>query len=121
MRKLLGYAAFLLLASSSGSCAGSDREPLTGRYFLAQTEDGDPMLYFDDPDQGVVVLASAMATGVGKGYIAACWDSCYIFAATAASSEAARRSRIGPLTEAACQQKVFQLTGDSLQLVHYSL
>ncbi len=115
MRKVVRYSALFILASGS-SCANPDREPLAGRYFIAQTEDGAPTLYFDDSKQGKVMLVPAIATGVGKGCIIACWDSCYIFSATALSGKAARHSRIGPLTVAACKQQVLQLTGDSLRI-----
>lgn len=117
---LLGGCLGLLIGSLS-ACADVNKQPLAGRYYITVSEDGDPGLYFDDPQLGPTRLQGAMATGVAKGYVVASWDSCYIFSPAAASAEAARRARIGPLTEASCQQRIYQLTGDSLHLTRFVL
>jgi hypothetical protein len=115
MEKGLVYCCLLLLAGSVGSCSEPEKTLLAGRYYTSCTEDGDPGLYFDDPQLGTTELEYASVVGVAKAYVAYCGDSCYLFSTSAITVEAARRSRIGPLTDvAACEQKVFQLTGDSL-------
>ena len=110
-----------LLMGSLSSCADVNKKPLAGRYYVTTSEDGDPRLYFDDPQLGPTYLQEAMATGVAKAYVVASWDSCYIFPPAAATAEAARRARIGPLTEASCKQRIYQLTGDSLHLTRFVL
>jgi hypothetical protein len=110
-----------LLIGSLGGCADVNKQPLAGRYYTTASEDGEPGLYFDDPQLGPIYLQEAMATGVAKGYVVAFWDSCYIFPPAAATAEAARRARIGPLTEASCKQRIYQLTGDSMHLTRFAL
>jgi hypothetical protein len=117
---LLGSCLGLLVGSLSG-CADVDKHPLAGRYYTTATEDGEPGLYFDDPQLGPTYLKEAVSTGVARTHVVACWDCCYIFPLAAATAEAARRGRIGPLTEAACQQKIVQLIGDSLHLTRFAL
>jgi hypothetical protein len=117
---LLGSCLGLLVGSLSG-CADVDKHPLAGRYYTTATEDGEPGLYFDDPHLGPTYLKEAISTGVAKSYVVTRWDSCYLFPLAAATAEAARRGRIGPLTEASCKQRIYQLTGDSLHLTHFAL
>jgi|GEM_PF-5208824 len=106
----------VLVTGLVGSCARQDRTPLASRYYTAPTKDGDERLYFEDPQLGPTELGAPLAVGIAKGYVAFCDDSCYLFPVAAATAEAARRAQLGPFTEAACRQKVFQLLGDSLQL-----
>ena len=101
------------------SCFGPTKHPLVGRYYIELSEDGEPSIYFDDPQQGGINLAYAVATGRSKGYLIACGNDYYIFPLGAATLEDVRRAQLGPLTEAACKQKVFQLTGDSLHLSRF--
>jgi len=117
---LLGGCLGLLIGSLIG-CADVNKQPLAGRYYITMSEDDDPGVYFDDPQFGPTRLQAAVATGVVKGYVVASGDSCYIFSPAAASAEAARRARIGPLTEAGCKQRIYQLTGDSLHLTRFVL
>lgn len=112
-RKLLGYCCLLLLA---GSCTESERTPLAGHYYSSYTEDGDTGLYFDDPQTGAIELEYAYRVGVAKGCVVSCGDSGYLFPASANTVAEARRGQIGPLAADGCEQKVLQLTGDSLQL-----
>jgi hypothetical protein len=109
-----GYLIFF--TAIMGSCTKQERTPIAGRYYTAPTEDGDERLYFDDPQLGPTELCAPSVVGMAKGYVASCDDSCYLFPIAAATAEAARRSQLGPFTEAECKQKVFQLTADSLQL-----
>ena len=106
----------VLLAGLASGCLGPHNYPLAGRYYVELSADGEPDLWFDDPQLGPVYLRYAVATAVVKGYVVTCGDSCYVFPAAAISAAAARRARLGPLTEAAARQKVLQLTGDSLRL-----
>jgi hypothetical protein len=63
-------------------------------------------------------LQYASIVGVAKGYVASCDDSCYLFSASAATIEAARRTQIGPLIDVdACKRKAYQLTHDSLKVM----
>jgi hypothetical protein len=112
--------ASYLIDSTTSSFLGPTKYPLVGNYYVELSEDGDPSLRFDDPQLGPVYLKYAVATGVAKDYVVTYGASCYLFP-VAATAEAARRARIGPLTEAACRQKVFQLTGDSLRLTRFAL
>ncbi|RZK27379.1 MAG: hypothetical protein EOO63_13535 [Hymenobacter sp.] len=116
MRTVSWCFCFLLLANGVVSCAESERTSLAGRYYSSYTEDGDTGLYFDDPQTGPIELKYSYAVGVAKGYVVSCGDSCYLFPVAAETVEAARRAQIGPFTWAACKKKVFQLTGDSLEL-----
>jgi hypothetical protein len=116
LKKTAGYCWLMLLTGSISSCSEPERIPLAGHYYSTQSEDGEPRLYFDDPKHGPVYLKDAIATGVTKSYVVACWDSCYLFPVAAATAEAAHRGQIGPFDEAACKQKVLQLTSDSLHL-----
>jgi hypothetical protein len=115
-QKVLLCWCLLVLAGGAGSCTEPERTPLVGRYYSSYTEDGDPGLYFDDPQTGLIELKYSYAVGVAKDYVASCGDSCYLFSAVAGTVKAARRAQIGPYTRNACEKKVFQLTGDSLQL-----
>lgn len=117
---LLGGCLSLLIGSLSG-CADVNKQPIAGRYYITVSEDGDPGLYFDDPHLGPTRLQGAVATGVVKSYVVASGDSCYIFPPAMVTAEAARRARIGPLTEASCKQQLYQATGDSLHLTHFVL
>jgi hypothetical protein len=112
---------FGLLVGSLSGCADVNKQPLAGRYYTTATEDGEPGLYFDDPQLEPTYLKEAMSTGVTKSYVVTRWDSWYLFPLAAATAEAARRGRIGPLTEASCKQRIYQLTGDSLHLTRFAL
>ena len=114
--KWLMRCSLALLVGFLPGCADLNRQPVAGRYFTTRTEDGDPILGIDDPQQGPVTLTYAAVTGAAAGYVAVCSDSCYLYPVAAATAEAARRARRGPFTRAACQQQVRQLTGDSLRL-----
>lgn len=116
MQNILGYCCLLLLLGSINSCSDPNKMPLAGHYYTTYSEDGDPLLYFDDPQLGPTKLGYTSAVGVAKGYVITVSDSCYILPLHAATAEAARNGQIGPLTEAACEQKVLELTGDSLRL-----
>jgi hypothetical protein len=57
--------------------------------------------------------------GTVKGYVASFeggGNDCHLFPADVATAEAARNGQIGPLTDATCKQKVFELIGDSLRI-----
>jgi hypothetical protein len=118
MRRNIGYLiASLLLLCSASSCSDPNKELVAGRYYTTYSEDGDPILYFDDPQLGITKLDWPSWVGTAKDYVASCGDSCYLFSAAAATAEAAHRSRIGPFPDvAACERKVFQLTGESLKI-----
>jgi hypothetical protein len=118
MRGCIGYLfVSVLLLSSTASCSDLNKELVAGRYYTTYSEDGYPILYFDDPQLGMTKLDWPSRVGTAKGYVASCGDSCYLFSAAAATADAARHSRIGPFPDfAACRRKVFQLTGDSLKM-----
>jgi hypothetical protein len=118
MQKIMGYCCSLLLTGSLGGCSESERTPVAGRYYTSYSEDGDPGVYFDDAQQGATELEYASAVGVAKDYVVAHENKNenYLFPVAATTAEAARSARVGPLTDAACKQKLFQLTGDSLRL-----
>ena len=117
-QRYLVYGCFILLAGSVSGCAGPERMLVVGAYYTALTEDGDPRLYFDDPHLGPVELGAPSVVGIAKSYVAS-YESetnCSLFPVDAATAKAARSGQIGPLTEATCKEKVFELTGDSLRL-----
>ena len=41
-----------LFIGSLGGCTDVNKQPLAGRYYITLSEDGDPGLYFDDPQLG---------------------------------------------------------------------
>jgi hypothetical protein len=114
-QKVVGFFLLLLMGGNS-SCSDPNKEVIVGAYYTTFSEDGDPKFYFDDPQLGPVDFGYIGAVGTTKDYVVACGDSCYLFPVAAATAEAARNSQIGPLAEDICKQKVFQLTGDSLEL-----
>ena len=118
MRKRIGcLLVSVLLLCITVSCSDPNKELVAGRYYTTYSEDGDPILYFDYPQLGIIKLDWPSLVGTAKGYVASCGDSCYLFPAAAATAEVARRSRMGPFSNvAACKRKIFQLTGDSLKI-----
>jgi hypothetical protein len=106
----------MLVAGGLISCTDPNRQPLAGSYFTTFTEDGDPIFCIDDPQLGSTTLSSVSATGITKGYVAILADSCYLYPVDAITAIGAHRARIGPFTEAGCQQRIMELTGDSLRL-----
>jgi hypothetical protein len=110
----------MLLFGNISSCSEPKRTLVAGHYYTAPTEDGDDRLYFDDSQLGPIEVGAPAIVGIAKGYVASCEggeNGCYLFPADAVTAEAARNGRIGPLADvAACERKVFQLTGDSLRI-----